>query len=198
MAKNTLPVNLRPRGAGRTKNEKETKPKNTTKEGLSSGKKSSSSNPLTELGNKMLGGWKDLASSFTSDSGTTKKKVSNASVSPDVMRKEQLAQRRQQAAKAPAKNAVASSVSNGGSVKSSAKNTAYRNMANRKAQATKQNTTQTQPKKTFNANEAMAQRRAAAQAQGKGNWNANEEMARRRAEAQKKKAYQNAFGGKGK
>ena len=165
--------------------------------------------------------------------------VSNVSLSPDVMRKEQLAQRKQQgqkktsgnvwddlgntflknplgtlkaaaevgkealnkkkeSVKAPAKNAVASSVSNGGSVKSSAKDTAYRNMANRKAQATKQNTTQTQPKKTFNANEAMAQRRAAAQAQGKGNWNANEEMARRRAEAQKKKAYQNAFGGKGK
>ena len=169
------------------------------------------------------------------------KSFSNVSLSPDVMRKEQLAQRKQQSqkktsgnvwddlgntflknplgtlkaaaevgkealnkkkesVKAPAKNAVASDLkgNNGGSVKSSAKDTAYRNMANRKAQATKQNTTQAQPKKTFNANEAMAQRRAAAQAQGKGSWNANEEMARRRAEAQKKKAYQNAFGGKGK
>ena len=150
-----------------------------------------------EFANAFKSGFQDVSDAF-SFSNKQKPKVSNASVSPDVMRKEQLAQRRQQAAKAPAKNAVASSVSNGGSVKSSAKDTAYRNMANRKAQATKQNTTQTQPKKTFNANEAMAQRRAAAQAQGKGNWNANEEMARRRAEAQKKKAYQNAFGGKGK
>lgn len=156
---------------------------------------------FANFANAFKSGFQDVSDAFSFSGGSKQKpKVSNASVSPDVMRKEQLAQRRQQAAKAPAKNTVASSLkgNNGGSVKSSAKDTAYRNMANRKAQAAKQNTAQTQPKKTFNANEAMAQRRAAAQAQGKGNWNANEEMKRRREEAQKKKAYQNAFGGKGK